>query len=252
MFQFGGIQNYIGQMFPFFNMGSNFFMGFNMPMFQMPSFGTSLFDCQPVAQGAASTSIYNTPLFNFTPSSTMFSPMPAMMPIMYSPSSTASLSSSSSSSLASSTSSSSTSITPAITDTSSDLKPGLFKGRLAGQEALVSSIAKKYGVSPALAASVIGLESGYGTSALASHNNFMGYRAAGDLGKNEKGFGYFSTIEKGLDAAIKNLSKYTRYSDVSAVDFNNLDAIGRHYCEGGVWAESIRAVYNSVVKKYVA
>ena len=134
----------------------------------------------------------------------------------------------------------------------SELKPGLFKGRLQGQEALVSRLCKKYGVSPSLVASIIGLESGYGTSALASHNNFMGYRAAGDLGKNEKGFGYFSSIEKGLEAAIKNLSKYTRFSDVKSVDFNNIDAIGKHYCEGGLWAGKVSAVYNSVVKKYVA
>jgi hypothetical protein len=134
----------------------------------------------------------------------------------------------------------------------SDLKPGLFKGRLAGQEALVSRICRKYGVSPALVASIIGLESGWGTSDLAMHNNFGGYRAAGDLGKNAKGFGYFSTIEKGLDAMIKNLASYTKYRDVSKVDFNNLDSIGRHYCEGNVWSGRVRAMYNSRVKNYLA
>lgn len=140
----------------------------------------------------------------------------------------------------------------AISDTKSELKPGLFKGSLKGQEALVTKICKKYNVSPALVASIIGLESGYGTSELAQKNNFMGYRAAGDLGKNAKGFGYFSTAEKGLEAAIKNLSKYTRYSDVSKVDFNNIDAIGRHYCEGGVWSQKVKNVYSTVVKKYTA
>ena len=80
----------------------------------------------------------------------------------------------------------------------------------------------------------------------------MGYRAAGDLGKNPKGFGHFSTIEKGLEAAIKNLSRYTRFADVSKVDFNNIDAIGKHYCEGGSWAGKVKAVYNTVVKKYAA
>lgn len=101
-------------------------------------------------------------------------------------------------------------------------------------------------------ASIIGLESGWGTSNLAMHNNFMGYRAAGDLGKNDKGFGYFLTIEKVLDAAIKNLAGYTRYSDVGAVNFANLDAIGRHYCEGGVWAGRVRAMYTSTVSRYSA
>ncbi|MBQ8459646.1 glucosaminidase domain-containing protein [bacterium] len=139
-----------------------------------------------------------------------------------------------------------------ITDSNSDLKPGLFKGALAGKEALVTKICRKYGVSPQLVASIIGLESGWGTSNLAMHNNFGGYRAAGDLGKNEKGFGYFSTPEKGLEAMIKNLAGYTRYSDVSKVDFANLDNIGRHYCEEGVWAERVRKMYNSRVKQYSA
>lgn len=43
----------------------------------------------------------------------------------------------------------------------------------------------------------------------------MGYRAKGDLGKSAKGFGYFSTPEKGLEAAIKNISRYPeRYASV--------------------------------------
>lgn len=152
----------------------------------------------------------------------------------------------------SATSGSSSSSSQQIADTQSDLKPGLFKGRLAGQEALVSRLCHKYGVSPALVASIIGLESGWGTSNLAMHNNFGGYRAAGDLGKNEKGFGYFSTIEKGLEAMIKNLAGYTRYSDVSQVNFSNLDNIGRHYCEGGVWSSRVREMYNSRVSNYLA
>lgn len=137
-------------------------------------------------------------------------------------------------------------------DNNCELKSGLFKGRLAGHEATVVKICKKYGVSPALVASIIGLESGWGTSNLAQHNNFGGYRAAGDLGKNAKGFGYFSTVEKGLEAMIKNLASYDeRYSEVKAVDFNNLDAIAKHYCSP-VWAGRVRNMYNSRVKKYVA
>ncbi len=134
----------------------------------------------------------------------------------------------------------------------SELKPGLFKGKLAGQEALVTRLCKKYGIDPALVASIIGLESGWGTSNLAvNSNNFMGYRSSGDLGKNAKGFGKFSTPEKGLDAAIKNLSKYTRFSDVKSVDFNNLNQIGRHYCDN-TWAQSVQRMHNSRVKKYIA
>ena len=133
-----------------------------------------------------------------------------------------------------------------------DLKPGLFKGALAGKEDLVNQICHKYGVDPALVASIIGLESGWGTSNLAQHNNFMGYRKAGDAGVNAKGFGYFSTPEKGLEAGIRNLARYTRFSDVASVDFNNLDQIGRHYCEGGVWAGRVRQMHNSRVQQYIA
>ncbi len=133
----------------------------------------------------------------------------------------------------------------------SGIKQGLFKGTLAGKEELVNQLCRKYGVSPALVASIIGLESGWGTSNLAQHNNFMGYRKAGDLGSNAKGFGYFSTPEKGLEAAIKNLAGYTRYSDVSSVDFNNLDAIGGHYCDDK-WAPAVRRMYNKTVQNYVA
>ncbi len=132
------------------------------------------------------------------------------------------------------------------------LKPGLFKGNLAGKEDVVNQLCNKYGVDPALVASIIGLESGWGTSNLARHNNFMGYRKAGDVGVNPKGFGYFSTPEKGLEAAIKNLAGYTRYSDVASVDFNNLDQIGRHYCEGGVWAGRVRKMHDSRVQRYIA
>ncbi len=133
-----------------------------------------------------------------------------------------------------------------------DLKPGLFKGTLAGKEDVVNQLCHKYGVDPALVASIIGLESGWGTSNLARHNNFMGYRKAGDAGVNAKGFGYFSTPEKGLEAGIKNLARYTRFSDVASVDFNNLDQIGRHYCEGGVWAGWVRKMHNSRVQQYIA
>ena len=100
--------------------------------------------------------------------------------------------------------------------------------------------------------SIIGQESGFGTSNLAKHNNFMGYRAAGDLGKSSKGFGYFSTPEKGLEAAIKNLASYPKkYSNISKIDFNNMDAIGKIYCEGNSYSAAVKNLYNSTVKKYL-
>ena len=133
----------------------------------------------------------------------------------------------------------------------SELKPGLFKGALAGKEALVTELCRKYGVDPKLVAAIIGLESGWGTSNLARHNNFGGYRKAGDAGVNPNGFGYFSTPEKGLEAMIKNLANYTRFSDVKTVDYNNLDAIGSHYCDAA-WAPAVRNLYNTRVKRYAA
>lgn len=96
------------------------------------------------------------------------------------------------------------------TSSSSKIKTGLLKGNLKGKEAVITQLCEKYNVDVALALSIIGQESGFGTSNLAQHNNFMGYRAAGDAGKSSKGYGYFSTPEKGLEAGIRNLSKYPK------------------------------------------
>ena len=81
----------------------------------------------------------------------------------------------------------------------------------------------------------------------------MGYRKEGDLGKSAKGFGYFSTPEKGLEAAIRNLSKYPeRYASVKKADMNNIDAIGKIYCEGDTYASAIKNLYNTTVSSYLA
>lgn len=136
---------------------------------------------------------------------------------------------------------------------SSKLKPGLLKGNLVGKEAVITQLCEKYGVDLALVVSIIGQESGFGTSNLAQHNNFMGYRAAGDCGKSPKGFGYFSTPEKGLEVAIRNLSKYPeRYPSVKKADMNNIDAIGKIYCEGNTYASAIKNLYNTTVRGYLA
>lgn len=135
----------------------------------------------------------------------------------------------------------------------SKIKPGLLKGNLVGKEAVITQLCEKYGVDVALVVSIIGQESGFGTSNLAKHNNFMGYRAAGDCGKSANGFGYFSTPEKGLEVAIRNLSKYPeRYPSVKKADMNNIDAIGRIYCEGTTYASAIKNIYNKTVKEYLA
>lgn len=140
-------------------------------------------------------------------------------------------------------------------NSSSKIKPGLLKGNLKGKEAVITQLCEKYNVDVALVLSIIGQESGFGTSNLAQHNNFMGYRAAGDAGKSSKGFGYFSTPEKGLEAAIRNISKYPqKYASkgVKKADMNNIDAIAQIYCEGSSYSSAIKNIYNKTVKSYLA
>lgn len=141
------------------------------------------------------------------------------------------------------------------TSSSSKIKTGLLKGNLKGKEAVITQLCEKYNVDVALALSIIGQESGFGTSNLAQHNNFMGYRAAGDAGKSSKGYGYFSTPEKGLEAGIRNLSKYPKkHADkgVKKADMNNIDAIAKIYCEGSSYSSEIKNIYNKTVKSYLA
>ncbi len=141
------------------------------------------------------------------------------------------------------------------TNTSSKIKPGLLKGKLKGKERLITQLCKKYNVDVALAVSIICQESGFGTSNLAQHNNFMGYRAKGDLGKDANGHGLFSTPEKGLETAIRNLSKYPqRYANkgVLAANMNYIDEIGKIYCETSTYATAIKNIYEKNVKKYLA
>ena len=198
------------------------FGSLTMPQYQLPSFNYSM----PILSTA--------PTFNFGPVSYNFN-----------------FSSNTSSNPFSKVSSSSS----YVSSSSSKIKPGLLKGNLRGKEAVITQLCEKYNVDVALVLSIIGQESGFGTSNLAQHNNFMGYRAAGDAGKSSKGFGYFSTPEKGLEAAIRNISKYPeRYASrgVKKADMNNIDAIGQIYCEGSSYSSAIKNIYNKTVKSYLA
>lgn len=198
------------------------FGSLTMPQYQLPSFNYSM----PILSTA--------PTFNFGPVSYNFN-----------------FSSNTSSNPFSNVSSSSS----YVSSSSSKIKPGLLKGNLRGKEAVITQLCEKYNVDVALVLSIIGQESGFGTSNLAQHNNFMGYRAAGDAGKSSKGFGYFSTPEKGLEAAIRNISKYPeRYASrgVKKADMNNIDAIGQIYCEGSSYSSAIKNIYNKTVKSYLA
>ncbi|MCD7879747.1 MAG: glucosaminidase domain-containing protein [Candidatus Gastranaerophilales bacterium] len=136
----------------------------------------------------------------------------------------------------------------------SSLPEGLFKsgGALEGKEALVSQIAEQYNIEPEFFAAIICLESGYGTSNLAvTSNNFGGVTGTGDAGSVNTSTGYtfasYSSVEKGLDAIAKNLAAYSsRYSDVNAVDIDNVSAIGNHYCVGGDWANKVKTLYDNI------
>lgn len=141
----------------------------------------------------------------------------------------------------------------------SNLPDGLFDKNgsiLKGKEDLVAKIADKYGIEPEFLASIISLESGYGTSALAqNNNNFGGVTGSGDAGytvRNSDGYKFakYSSVEAGLDAMAKNLASYSdRFSDVNSVDITNVAAIGSHYCVGGDWANKVSSIYKSIKGK---
>lgn len=133
-------------------------------------------------------------------------------------------------------------ITPSV------LKPGTLKGRLAGKEGYIEQLCKKYGISdPKLIAAITEVETGFGTAGVGvSCNNPMSYRAAGDTGrKNKNGFGYFTTIDAGLEAGIRNLAKYKDWFKISSIDINHVDAIGAHYCDAA-WASAVRKSYSKM------
>ncbi len=135
---------------------------------------------------------------------------------------------------------------------SGTLPEDLFKGALEGQEDLVAEIAEEYGIEPEFFAAIICLESAYGSSNLAEkYNNFGGVTGSGDAGSINTSTGYtfacYSSVEEGLEAMAKNLAAYSsRYSDVNAVDIDNVSAIGNHYCVGGDWANKVSNLYNKI------
>lgn len=104
--------------------------------------------------------------------------------------------------------------------------------------------------------SIISLESGYGTSALAqNNNNFGGITGSGDADYTVRSsdgykFAKYSSVEAGLDAMAKNLASYSdRFSDVNSVDITNVAAIGGNYCVGGDWANKVSSIYKSIKRK---
>lgn len=137
--------------------------------------------------------------------------------------------------------------------TISNLPEDLFNkdGILAGKEDKVAEIAEKYGLEPEFLASIMCLETGYGTSSLCNNcNNPGGTTGSGSAGSyttsDGRTFAKYNSIEEGIEAMAKNLAGYTKYDGVTSVDIDHVDAIGAKYCVGGDWANKVKTIYNKI------
>ncbi len=137
--------------------------------------------------------------------------------------------------------------------TISNLPENLFKkgGALEGKEDVVTEMAEKYGLEPEFLASIMCLETGYGTSSLCNNcNNPGGTTGSGSAGSyttsDGRTFAKYNSIEEGIEAMAKNLAGYTKYDGVTSVDIDHVDAIGNKYCVGGDWANKVKTIYNKI------
>ncbi len=137
--------------------------------------------------------------------------------------------------------------------TTSNLPDDLFKkgGALEGKEDKVAEIAEKYGLEPEFLASIMCLETGYGTSYICNNcNNPGGTTGSGSAGSyttsDGRTFAKYNSIDEGIEAMAKNLSGYTKYDGVTSVDIDHVDAIGAKYCVGGDWANKVKNIYNRI------
>ncbi len=128
------------------------------------------------------------------------------------------------------------------------LPEGTFSGILEGKEAVVEELCNQYNVEPRFIAALIGAETGWGSTGVSDINNPMSYRASGDLGKDSRGFGIFSTPELGLEAGIRNISEYTERYGIGAIDIDHIEEIGIIYCGEDYenWVSLIRGCYERV------
>lgn len=100
---------------------------------------------------------------------------------------------------------------------------------LAGSGQTFLDAGKQYNVDPYFLVAIATEESGRGTSGLArSQNNFFGRKSGG---------GWASYTSK--SAGITNEAQYISEIYLN-VGLNNIDSIGRKYCEGNAWANKIR------------
>lgn len=121
-----------------------------------------------------------------------------------------------------------------------------FRGNLTGRGELIVSTAERYGIDPALFASILALESGYGSShAGYEYNNFGGLM---DPSTGCMSIKRFSSVEEGLDAVASNLQRNYINQGLTTPA-----SIGRKYCPPGAandlrgtngnWAVEVTGIY---------
>ena len=121
------------------------------------------------------------------------------------------------------------------------------QGVLAGKGEMVAGIAEKYGLDPNLLASIMALETGWGTSsAIKNYNNPGGMM---DPSSNWMKLTHYSSLEAGIEAVAKNLKN--NYIDQG---LTTISSIGAKYCPVGAandpngtnsgWVPSVTKIYN--------
>ncbi|MDD3437604.1 MAG: glucosaminidase domain-containing protein, partial [Candidatus Gastranaerophilales bacterium] len=121
---------------------------------------------------------------------------------------------------------------------------GKLKGRLKGQGAAIVSAALRSGINPALFASIVAFESGWGK--FGSGNNFAGIMKGGRKRQ-------FASVEEGLNAAASNLRR-NYYNKGRTTP----QTIGPKYCPVGAgndkygtnnqWIPSVTSIFNRLMK----
>ena len=123
------------------------------------------------------------------------------------------------------------------------------KGVLAGKGEMVAAIAEEYGLDPNLLASIMALETGWGTSsAIKNYNNPGGMM---DPSSNWMSLKHYSSLEEGIRADTKNLKE--NYIDQG---LTTISSIGAKYCPVGAandpngtnsgWVPSVTSIYNQL------
>ena len=123
------------------------------------------------------------------------------------------------------------------------------KGVLAGKGEMIAAIAEEYGLDPNLLASIMALETGWGTSsAIKNYNNPGGMM---DPSSNWMSLKHYSSLEEGIRAVAKNLKE--NYIDQG---LTTISSIGAKYCPVGAandpngtnsgWVPSVTSIYNQL------